>query len=95
MEIEIPETESDEELLLVIEHKHGADSGIYESEEEILDTLHDWVKTWWPEEGTGKRSWYRAIPQEMPGDPEERVEVYFSAHDKESFYVVPTGKVVA
>jgi hypothetical protein len=66
-------------IILVINHKHGTDYGLYFSGQRAWDALHDYVVEFWEEDEMGP----------IPEDQQTAIDEYFEYHLGNEWYDMP------
>ena len=78
--------------LLMVHHRHGDDVTVYTSEPAARGGLFDYVAQCWAEIAGGEyetSAGVKAIvPQEIPGDPDTAIEIYFQAHKDGEIFAI-------
>lgn len=74
-----------------VSHDHGLDVlGIFFDEEEAFKKLYDYVSSWWDDLEQSFHSAGGTVPDEVPEDMDEAVELYYEHHpDPESYDIRP------
>lgn len=83
---------SDSVWVVTIDHKHGGETNVYSSEAKAYAALYEWVCQWWDD--AKKWATYfdddgaeKAVPDTVPADQQEAIQIYFAAVGNEWFEV--------
>lgn len=72
--------------VLQIDHRHGEDVSVHESEQGARAAAANWAREYW-DEVAGLSD----VPDETPSDDEDAISIYFDAHEREFYSITETS----